>query len=450
MQLNRHDSYMELPAAFIDRTRPLLGDEWDDFRKALQETPPPTSIRLNDKTPLRIGTAVPWCPDGAYLDERPLFTLDPLFHAGCYYVQEASSMFVRQALQQCVPPGSLVLDLCAAPGGKSTLISQYLGDKGFLVANEIIRQRAHILAENLQKWGNGNFAVTNDTPQNIGKLTALFDAILVDAPCSGEGMFRKDPGAIAEWSEANVRMCAARQWEILADVWAALKPGGVLIYSTCTYNREENEDNVQWICTHLGASYQPLSIDTRWQLSGKDAGYHFYPHKTRGEGFFLAVMRKHGGAARTFRLRDKNAGKQQPAGLRQLREWLDGRQEWKMEFGKNRAYAIPEKHTETVRIIQECLNVITAGTELAEWKAGKWIPGPAAALSKYLNRQNFTTFAADTETALAFLRTETLNLPELPLGYVLITYKDVPLGWVKNVGNRCNNLYPNEWRIRKK
>ena len=441
---------MELPAAFIDRTRSLLGDEWDDFRKALLETPPPTSIRLNDKTPLRTGTPVPWCPDGAYLDERPQFTLDPLFHAGCYYVQEASSMFVWQALQQCVAPGSLVLDLCAAPGGKSTLISQYLGDKGFLVANEIIRQRAHILAENLQKWGNGNFAVTNDTPQNIGKLTALFDAILVDAPCSGEGIFRKDPGAIAEWSEANVRMCAARQRDILTDIWAALKPDGVLIYSTCTYNREENEDNVQWICTHLGASYQPLSIDTRWQLSGKDAGYHFYPHKTRGEGFFLAVMRKHGDPARTFRLRDKNASKQQPAGLQQLRKWLDERQDWKLEFGKNRAYAIPEKHAETVRIVQECLNAITAGTELAEWKAGKWTPCPAAALSKYLNRQNFTTFAADTETALAFLRTETLNLPELPLGYVLITYKDVPLGWVKNVGNRCNNLYPNEWRIRKK
>lgn len=440
---------MELPVAFIERTRALLGSDWTEFQKALQEDPP-TSIRLNDKIPIRLGKPVPWCSDGRYLESRPPFTLDPLFHAGCYYVQEASSMFVRQALEQYVSKDSLVLDLCAAPGGKSTLISQFLGNEGFLVANEIIRPRAHVLAENLQKWGNGNFAVTNDKPASIGRLTGMFDAILVDAPCSGEGMFRKDPGAIAEWSEANVRMCAARQRDILTDIWAALKPDGVLIYSTCTYNREENEENVQWTCEHLGATCLPLDICPDWQLTDSGLGYHFYPHKTRGEGFFLSVMRKDGMGQRTFKPRTGKHARQRLPQLKQLHDWLQEPDAWQIEFTNNCAYAVARKHEELAGILQDALSIITAGTELAEWKAGKWIPRPAIALSKSLNRQNFITFAADTETSLAFLRTETLNMPAMPLGYILITFQDAALGWVKNVGNRCNNLYPNEWRIRKK
>lgn len=443
------NTFMNLPSSFVSRSQALFCGEWDAFVNALQQ-PTPTSIRVNDKQPLLYAESVPWCQAGYYLPQRPQFTFDPLFHAGCYYVQEASSMFLWQALNQYVPKNSTVLDLCAAPGGKSTLTSQYLGNDGFLVSNEIIRSRAYILSENLQKWGNGNALVCNNQPKDLGRLTSLFDAVLVDAPCSGEGMFRKDAGAIAEWSEDNVRMCAARQREILSDVWDALKPGGVLVYSTCTYNREENEDNVQWICSELGAEYLPLQISADWQITDGGWGYHFYPHKTRGEGFFLAVMRKNE-LDDYSSFRQKQPRTNRSVAIPPVKDWLLHSEEWEWMWQENQpaVRAVPKRYADFVKIMISNLSCIMCGIEVLVEKGKNLIPQQSLALSKHLNREKFTTFDVDLDTALAFLRTEALILPPLALGYVLITYQSVPLGWVKNVGNRCNNLYPNEWRIRK-
>ena len=283
-----------LPLDFIENLHEQMSpEEVQQLCQAL-ESEPVTSIRLNDKLDYLTFDAdteeVPWHEDGYYLSRRPQFTLDPLLHAGCYYVQEASSMFVGEVLQQYLKPDSIVLDLCAAPGGKSTLISQFLGNEGLLVSNEVVRQRVFILSENIQKWGNGNTVVTHNPAADFGnKLPELFDCILVDAPCSGEGMFRKDEGAVAEWSMRNVQECAERQCDILDDVWEALKPGGILIYSTCTFNREENEKNAQWIADELGAEILPISHDPAWGITEGKPGYHFYPHKTKGEGFYICV-----------------------------------------------------------------------------------------------------------------------------------------------------------------
>ena len=283
---------MILPEAFIKRTQELLGSEFEALKKVLDSTPP-TSIRVNNKMEYQPSEdKVAWCDSGYYLHERPLFTADPLFHAGVYYVQEASSMFLQQAVKQHFPEARTVLDLCAAPGGKSTLLSQALPESSILVSNEIIRSRAYILVENLIKWGNPNTVVTNNEPKDFASLPGFFDAIVVDAPCSGEGMFRKDPGAIQEWSEYNVKLCAERQSEILTSVWNALKNDGILVYSTCTYNREENEENVRWICNELGAELLTINLEGNTDITESDFGYRFYQHKTKGEGFFLAVLQK--------------------------------------------------------------------------------------------------------------------------------------------------------------
>ncbi|MDR1585712.1 MAG: RsmB/NOP family class I SAM-dependent RNA methyltransferase, partial [Prevotellaceae bacterium] len=232
---------MNFPESFVERSKSLLGDEYNVFEAALQTTPP-VSVRVNNKIDMHPSEElVPWCEKAYYLQERPLFTADPLLHAGAFYVQEASSMFLYQAVKQHFPSAKRTLDLCAAPGGKSTLLLQSLPDDGLLVSNEIIRSRAHILAENITKWGNPNAVVTNNSPADFGKLPGYFDAVVVDAPCSGEGMFRKDADAAGEWSLQLVNLCAERQREIVSSVWKALKPDGILVYSTCTFNREENE-----------------------------------------------------------------------------------------------------------------------------------------------------------------------------------------------------------------
>lgn len=443
-----------LPVDFIESMRQQLGNEAELLLRAL-ETEPVTSIRLNSKLDVLTFECdtdeVPWHIDGYYLSERPQFTLDPLFHAGCYYVQEASSMFVQQALEQYVDTSSIVLDLCAAPGGKSTLISEFLGQDGLLLSNEVVRQRVFILSENIQKWGNGNTVVTHNSAAEYGeRCKHLFDCILVDAPCSGEGMFRKDEQARSEWSLQAVRQCAERQRSILMDVWDALKPGGVLLYSTCTFNEEENEKNVEWIADSLGAEVLPIDYDPSWGIVEGAAGYHFYPHKAKGEGFYLCALRKNDEPLQPAKIKapKKENAMLHPEYLPVMRSWLQHPDNWTIRYSDRFATAYPLKYKEIIDWLSTQLTCISTGFGLGEERGKGIAPQHSLCMTKDFRKEAFPCVALTREQALAYLRTEALTLTDVPLGLLLVTYEGVPLGFAKNVGNRQNNLYPNEWRIR--
>jgi 16S rRNA C967 or C1407 C5-methylase (RsmB/RsmF family)/NOL1/NOP2/fmu family ribosome biogenesis protein len=442
---------MNLPESFVSRTKNLLGDEFQELEKAL-EGPVPTSIRVNDKMDyLPSDEKVAWCEKGYYLKERPLFTADPLFHAGVYYVQEASSMFLYQAVKQHFANAMTVLDLCAAPGGKSTLLTQALPENSLLVSNEIVRSRAYILAENLIKWGNPNNVVTNNDPKDFKGLPGFFDAVVVDAPCSGEGMFRKDEGAIREWSDYNVTVCAARQREILSSVWDTLKTDGILVYSTCTFNREENEENVQWICNELGADLLRIDLYGNSDITVTDYGYRFYPHKTKGEGFFLTVLRKN-----VFIRSSQKNKKDDKKNIKFVTKsyvptfLLKDVERWVILPEDNLTKAYDKDRLNDYMLIKKQLKIMHSGILLGETKGNDFIPSVNIALSKTRSRENIETVDVDYRTAISFLRKEAITLPDSKKGYVLISFEGQALGWVKNLGNRTNNLYPQEWRIRMK
>lgn len=449
---------MNLPQTFIERTKCLIGNDWENFAEALRQDVP-VSIRINNKkypngTSLKKYEPIPWCKEGYYLNYRPQFTYDPLFHAGCYYVQEASSMFIEQAFVQYVNTDVCILDLCAAPGGKSTLLASLISSDSLLVSNEIIRSRSNILAENMTKWGYANTMVSNDDPVRIGKLRNVFDVILVDAPCSGEGMFRKDSGAISEWSVDNVKLCQQRQRRVIADIWESLKPGGLMMYSTCTYNEEENEQNVQWICNEFGAETLPVKIRAEWGITpslinGVDA-YRFFPHKTKGEGFFFALLRKNEGekyksdAGRA----SKNKGRKPNVLPDIYKDYLKDKSRFMFIEDNNSWMALPKSIADKMIDFRQSLHVISSGVLMGEFKGKDFIPSQSLAMSLELNRSAFTQYELDWRTAINYLRKEPLMLPDTPKGYILLTYKDIPIGFVKNIGNRANNLYPQEWRIR--
>ena len=442
---------MNLPETFVSRTINLLGNEFQDLKNALEENAP-TSIRMNTKMNYNPSNEkVPWCESGYYLKERPLFTADPLFHAGVYYVQEASSMFLQQAVMQHFKEARTVLDLCAAPGGKSTLLSQALSENSLLVSNEIIRSRAYILAENLIKWGNPNVVVTNNEPSDFSNLPGFFDAIVVDAPCSGEGMFRKDAGAIDEWSEYNVNLCAARQREILSSVWNSLKEEGIMVYSTCTFNRKENEDNVSWICEELGAELLKIDLQANTDITSSDYGYRFYPHKTKGEGFFISVVRK---TAQTNKTGNKIKTDKKGIKIVALNNIptisLTDTNKWTIISDNNRLNAFSSERLNDYLLISKHLKCMHSGILLGEMKGTDFIPSASIALSKKLDKESVETVEVDLNTAILFLKKEAIFLPDSKRGYLLVCYKGQALGWLKNMGNRCNNLYPQEWRIRMK
>jgi len=431
---------MELPEAFIRRTKPLLNEKWEIFEQALKEESP-TSIRLNPKKITFdryceqnevVAEKVTWASDAYYLSSRPSFTLDPLFHAGCYYVQEASSMFLEQIIKKHISGKVRALDLCAAPGGKSTQLSSVLPEGSLLVANEVIHSRSYVLAENLIKWGNPNTIVTSNDPSAVGKLTSFFDVIVADVPCSGEGMFRKDPASIGEWSLQNVQLCSERQRRIIADIWSALAPGGLLIYSTCTYNREENEENIDWICSELGAEKV-------------EEPHRFMPHQTKGEGFFIAAVRKTGEEKREKQTK-RGTIKQSD----RMADWLTNPNDFIFLSENTTSIAIPSVHLEDYKQLKSQLKIVSAGIALGETKGRDFIPAHALAVSNSLSLSAFPTLELDKETALKYLKKEALQMlpPDLPRGHILITYLHHPLGFVKNIGNRANNLYPQEWRIR--
>lgn len=418
----------------------------------------PVSVRLNagkpgsGKTP---PAKVPWTEGGFYLSQRPLFALDPRWHGGAYYVQEPSSMFLQQAWkivsrQLAKPP--VVLDLCAAPGGKSTHLASLLPEGGLLVANEVIRQRAHILAENVTKWGSGNVIVTNNDPQNFGALAGFFDVMLIDAPCSGEGMFRKDVAAAHEWSAANVQLCAQRQRRIVADVWDALKPGGFLIYSTCTYSEDENERLLAWLAQSYGVQSVDLQPDAAWNIVETETanlkGYRFYPHRLQGEGLFMAVVQKMDGAKGTFRKPKRPNWQTATRKERDLvsvwvrrpetRDWL----RW-----QDKLLALPAGSQSIAEQLGQHLRFVNAGVEVAELIRDQANPLPALALFADVQTETFNTENLDLENALRFLKKEDVSLTH-GIGWKLITYGNLPLGWVKKIGHRANNYFPNEWRLR--
>lgn len=382
-------------------------------------------------------------------------------------------MFLEQVLRQYVSGPVVMLDLCAAPGGKSTHARSLLPEGSLLVANEVMRNRSQILAENLTKWGHPDIIVTNNDPADFSAFPSFFDVILTDVPCSGEGMFRKDPVAVDEWSPANVENCWQRQRRILSDIWQSLKPEGLLIYSTCTYNTKEDEENVRWMQQELGAEPLPLPVPEEWNITGNLLNdpstpvYHFFPHKTRGEGFFLAVLRKpaaeanadgDAGARNSFS-KNKSSRKKDKASSAVSKEALLTAKNWLNEQATDRyllltegteIHAFPKRYADELAALKQHLKVVLAGTSLGEMKGKDLIPAHALAMSACLLRPDaFATEEISYEQAIAYLRKEAIALPATaPRGYILLTYRHVSLGFVKNIGNRANNLYPSEWRIR--
>ncbi|MBP6825301.1 MAG: rRNA cytosine-C5-methyltransferase [Saprospiraceae bacterium] len=446
-----------LPPPFERQMLEILGpDEYRAFLSALSE-PPPVSIRYKITTSEQLylpGDPVPWHPNGRYLPERPVFTLDPLFHAGAYYVQEASSMFLYEALKQTVDFSKQlkVLDLCAAPGGKSTLIADMLGPDSLLVANEVIRSRAGILRENMEKWGAPNIAVTSAEAEEFAALEGWFDVVVTDAPCSGEGLFRKDADAIREWSPANVEICATRQRRILAAAVEALKPGGVLVFSTCTYNRRENEENTAWLAQEYDLKPLKLNIPSDWGITQADSGgYHFFPHRVRGEGLFLAVFEKKEGelprhqVQQGFKSIRSLAKSQVPEAARWLAENTD------MRFfvtPSNEIIALPAVLETEYLILDKFLKTKWFGTPIGEFKGTDFIPSHALALSSAVSPA-LPFIDLTREQALLFLKKETFHLPaDLARGWTLARYNGLNLGWMKVLPNRMNNYLPPERRIR--
>ncbi len=446
---------MNLNTDFVERTRALFGAErYERFARAIAGEPV-VSIRYNEEKiqPATELSQVPWCSAGYYLPERPSFTADPLFHAGCYYVQEASSMFVEQVVRQFVKGPRRALDLCAAPGGKSTHLLSLLPEGSLLVSNEIVPQRAQVLAENIIKWGNPASVVTRNSSADFSPLAGFFDFVLVDAPCSGEGMFRKDSFAVEQWSTRVVEQCVERQREILTNIWPSLCPGGLLVYSTCTFNREENEECVEWIMRELGATPLAVEMPAEWNVTGALAGEgipacRFIPGYTAGEGLFLAVLRKDGEAplAQPRVVRSQAPLQRLKA---QVEEWVEDAAAFAFVQDGESIVALPKEHLNVILALQQRLKVLHCGIGVAEVKGNKLLPQHSLAMSTHISAKAFDRVELSLEQALAYLHREAITLSGAPVGHLLLTYKGTPLGFVKNIGNRANNMYPQEWRIRK-
>ena len=448
---------VSIPQQFLSAIQNQLSESQVNELVQSFATNAPISIRKNPfKSAIHIEdtTSIPWCSTGYYLNERPSFTLDPSFHAGAYYVQEASSMFLEQAVTRSVDLNKSIraLDLCAAPGGKSTHILSLLNHESLLISNEVIRTRANILAENTLKWGNSNCIVTNSDPQHFQKLTGYFDLIVVDAPCSGEGLFRKEPEAMQEWSPANVELCSQRQKRILSDIFPALKQNGILIYSTCTYNRLENEENLKWLQNNQDIEFVSIPVDSNWGITevNEDGiiGYRFYPHRVQGEGFFISVIRKLS-SEKEIEFRSKEKPRPDKA-LDPIKSWIKNPDSFSHLQRPEGVRIFPKTYQSDIETISKLLYTIQAGTLVGTLKYDKFIPDHALALSHALDHSKIPCVSLNLEQALQYLRKETLNIPDSPLGYSLITYNNLGLGWINGLGNRINNLYPTHWRVRMK
>lgn len=449
---------LTLPDAFQLQMRAQLGDEYPAFATALAQEPP-VSIRINPrKTVLKTATLepVPWCADGFYLPERPVFTLDPLFQAGAYYVQEASSMLLTEALKQTAKSNRplKVLDLCAAPGGKSTLLASWLRPDSLLVSNEVIRTRVPVLRENVEKWGFPNMAISNHDPGGFRDLTGFFDIVLVDAPCSGEGLFRKDNQAVNEWSDDSVQLCSARQKRILAAAAPLVSESGLLIYCTCTYNDDENLDNARYLIEQ-GFTSRFLDLPAEWGIvekrAGETVGYQCYPHRVKGEGFFLGVFQQK--RRLDIPVRQKPRGFKSfkplhPKQVAKLTGWLEEPKAFSYWQKPNQAViAIPLALENDLIWLDSALHNKGFGLELGQFKGEDFIPSHALALSTAIS-PHLPGVELSKEDALRYFKKENLVLAEPTRGWLLARYQEVNLGWMKGIGTRVNNYLPTDWRIR--
>lgn len=441
-----------IPPLFTARMSEVDSGLANALTEALATTDPVVSVRYNKRKGMRPGNSadrVPWCAMGEYLGERPKFTFDPALHQGRYYVQDASSMFIGHVIGQLTGDSPVAyLDACAAPGGKTTAAIDALPCGSHVVANEYVPLRAAVLRENLVKWGCPYATVTKGDTCQFRKYPARFDIIAADVPCSGEGMMRKDAEAVAQWSPALVAQCADRQREIISNLWGALRPGGYLIYSTCTFNVEENEDMVDRLVKDYGAEPVEIDVPEEWKIAGAVKGdmpvYRFMPQNLRGEGLFMAVVRKPSDEGNTMARKSKrqkdNKGAKMPEAVRDVSKWLKPEYEAQLEFDGEYVWGVPGGF--------DMSDPLRPRTPVALVKGKTVIPTQELAMSDMLNRGAMNEVDVDRDTALTYLRHEALQLADnAPKGYVLLTYEGMPLGFVKNLGNRANNLYPAGWRI---
>lgn len=456
---------MLLPQQFIQSIANVQGFDKETFEAVHAVEEQITSIRINSaknrdtKLPIADSAinnlkSVSWCANGYYLAQRPSFTLDPAFHAGAYYVQEASSMFLWQAMQQIFANNTAqkVLDVCAAPGGKSSLLSSFFTN-GLVVSNEVIKSRAAVLVENMTKWGTDNTIVTNNDPKDFAVLGAYFDAIVIDAPCSGSGMFRKDAAAADEWSLNNVALCSQRQQRIVADVYECLKEDGVLIYSTCSYSKEEDEDIADWIINTLGATSIQLEIQQEWNIietqsdEHKAFGYRFYPNKLQGEGFFIAAFRKNV-PGNEIKLKQHNIATPTKQEIQVLQSFVNVPEQYTFFKHNTEIRAISTEWINELKTLASYLYIKKAGICIGEVKGKDFVPHHELAVSTF-NLSNIATVPLNKEQALQYLRRKEMTIELAIRGWALATYEGLGLGWMKVLPNRMNNYYPQEWRILK-
>ena len=446
---------MNLPAALLTSLKGLKGFDEPAFMQVHADALSLTSIRVNPSKPahdFQNLTPVPWAKYGFYLAERPSFTFDPLFHAGCYYVQEASSMLLEQAITQWeVFKGPLkVLDLCASPGGKSTHIQSLLPLGSILVTNEVIRSRANVLKENIIKWGTENVLVSNNDPEDFASLPEYFDIVVVDAPCSGSGLFRKDPEAIEQWSPQHVQLCAMRQQRILTAAWKTLRPGGLLVYSTCSFSKEEDEEIVSWLQSEISASPFKLKLENHWGFEEVENGFKAWPNKVKGEGFFLAALTKEVSALSEFSIKYAGKTKQELATKQELQvisNWIDTEP---YQFVKHlqTVWAWPKELVTDFQMLFSSLQIIYAGIRVGELMRDKLIPDHSLALSSKTAKK-IPLLSLDKENAIKYLQRKEFESEATEKGWYLVAYQNQPIGWANVLPGRINNYYPKELRILK-
>ncbi|MBC8173194.1 MAG: RNA methyltransferase [Chitinophagales bacterium] len=452
---------MEFPESFLKSLQHVAGFREAEFITA-HGISAPVSVRMNPKKKtdqFSRNKTVPWSASGFYLEERPSFTLDPLFHAGTYYVQEASSMFLEYIFKKITDLSYplKILDLCAAPGGKSTLISALISEESVLISNEVIKSRVHVLKENIIKWGNAHTIITNNDPADFSVLKNYFDVIVVDAPCSGSGLFRKDKNAMNEWSAENVLLCCKRQNRILDDVIPALKTDGILIYSTCSYSAKENEDLVQKVLKDHPFEMIDVHPDEKWGIVETDYGLRFFPDRVRGEGFFISALKK---------IREGNniEPSQQNNSINEpffekvskeekeiLESWILNENNAEIVKRGNTFYIIPKNIMEDIEFLRTHLKIVQTGIKAGEMKGKVFIPAHELSMSAMVNK-NIPVMEVDKTTALQYLRKQEIPYNESLLnykrGWALVRYENQNLGWVKILETRINNYYPMEWRIK--